>query len=48
MAPSLDFFMGFMCCGLVGLLYLLYQLIQILREFLILVSEEMKNGSVDE
>lgn len=43
MATSLDFFMGFMCCGLLGLLYLLYQLIQILREFLVLLMEETKD-----
>ena len=43
MALSSDFFMGFMCCGLLGLLYLLYQLIQILREFLVLLMEETKD-----
>ena len=43
MATPFDFFMGFMCCGLLGLLYLLYQLIQILREFLVLLMEETKD-----
>lgn len=43
MATPLDFFMGFMCCGLIGLLYLLYQLIWILREFLVMLMVELKD-----
>jgi len=34
-----DFFMGFLCCGLFGFLYLLYRLIQTLRELLPLLEE---------
>ena len=44
MMVSLDFWMGFMCCGLLGFIYLLYQLLQILREFLILLKEELSNN----
>lgn len=43
MPPSLDFYMGVSCCGLIVMLYLLYQLIQVLREFLIKLLDESKD-----
>ena len=42
MATSLEFFMGFMCFGLLVLLYLLHQLIQTLRDFMLLLIDDVK------
>lgn len=42
--PLLIFVAGFVCCGTLITLYLLYQLMQILREFLALLMEEVKNS----
>ncbi len=42
MTASSDFIVGFMCCGLVVLLYLLYELIELLREFVLILRESLE------
>lgn len=41
--PSIEFYMGFSCCVLVGLLYLLNELVKILRELLEIVKKEFED-----
>jgi len=41
MAPPLSFFLGFMCCGLIVILYLLYRLIEVLKEFVMILKDEL-------
>ena len=44
MSPGLlEFAAGFMCCGLFVLLYLLSKAIDILREFISMLKEELKD-----
>lgn len=40
---TLAFAMGFSSCSIVVLLYLLYQLVQLLKELLSIVREELKD-----
>lgn len=44
MSPGfLEFAAGFMCCGFIVLLYLLSKAIDILREFISMLKEELKD-----
>ena len=43
MLTSFDFFLGFISCSLLVLLYLLYQFIQILKEVLSILRESFIN-----
>ncbi len=44
MSPDLlNFAAGFMCCGLLIVLYLLSRAIDILREFISMLKEELKD-----
>ena len=42
MLTSVDFFLGFLSCSLLVLLYLLYELIQLFRELVSILKEELK------
>ena len=44
MPPLLAFGLGFLCCGLLGLLYLLSQFLQIMRELLEMLRDELKDS----
>ena len=41
--PLIIFIAGFVSCSSLIMLYLLYQLIQILREFVMLLMDEMRD-----
>ena len=43
MPTSFEWFIGFSCFGLLALLYLLNRLIDILREFISVLKEELKD-----
>lgn len=43
MPAPFEFIGGFMCCGLLIVLYLLNRLIDILREFISVLKEELKD-----
>ncbi len=43
MPPLLAFALGFFCCGLLITLYLLSKAIDILREFISMLKEELKD-----
>ncbi len=43
MSTSLDFIMGFILCATVIFLYLLYQFIELLRELIMILREELKS-----
>lgn len=42
MPPSFEFVGGFMCCGLIVLLYQLSKAIDILREFISMLEDELR------
>ena len=44
MSTSLDFIMGFICCATVIFLYLLYEFIELLRELIMILREELKDN----
>lgn len=44
MSPGLlEFAAGFMCCGLLVMLYLLSKVIDILREFISMLKDELRD-----
>jgi len=43
MPPSFEFVSGFICCGVIVALYLLSRAIDILREFISMLKEELKD-----
>lgn len=40
---SIEWFIGFSCFGLIGLLYLLYQLIEVLREYISVLKDFLED-----
>lgn len=44
MLTALDFFMGFLSCGLLILLYLLYRFIGLMGELVSILKEEFEDG----